>query len=181
MPDEQSFWVDHEHVHRVGLHAGTDGHGGCFIIPAAEAQPMLSVEARLAWNDQSTHDRRNPDSLAYKDLMSKALGQLPAGPLNVIAVAIETSFDFEDIELAVIGEPVPDEATQSYRRDHGIVHDEAYDEISGVLAFTVTPPDATSGEATPQEARFWPNPRCANQLPDDLVAAVCEALAGAPT
>jgi hypothetical protein len=181
MPDEQTFWVDHEHVGSVRLLEGGDQHGYCFIIPAAESQPMLTVEARLAWNDTSTHDRRNPDSLAYKGLMSKALGQLPVGPLNVIAVAIETSFDFEDVELAVIGEPVPDEATQTHRRDHGIIHDEAYDEISGVLAFTVTPPDATSGAASVQEARFWPNPRCANHVPSGLAEAVCKALSAAPT
>ena len=170
-----TFWLADAHVLSVRLLPSEEGHGHALIIPAPESQPMLSVEARDAWGDQSEHDRRNPESLAIRGLMDKALGQLPATPYNVVAVAVETSFEFEDVELAVIGEPVPD-GLEGWKRDHGIVHDDAYDEISGVLVFTVTPPDATTCARSSQCARYWPNPRCEHQVSPALVEQMVSAL-----
>ncbi|MCK6475940.1 MAG: hypothetical protein L6Q35_03805 [Phycisphaerales bacterium] len=179
--EDQTFLIDHPHVRSVRVLSGDETPGYCVIIPAAESQPILTVEARQAWNDSSTYDRRNPESLAFKDLISKALGQLPSGPFNIIAVAVESDFDFDDLSLAVDGEPLPGDGAELVRRAHGIVHDDAYDEISGILAFTVTPPDGITGAPSKQESRYWPNPRCAHQVPEAKVKAMVEALTKSPS
>lgn len=179
--DEQTFYIDHDLVFSVRLLPGGNEKGYCFIIPAAETQPSLSVEARHAWMDEGDYDRRNPESLAIQGLIAKVLRQLPSRPLNVIAVAMGTAFDFDDLELAVLGEPIPGDGPEGFQRDHGTFQDAAYDGISGVLAFTVTPPDGTTGVASPQSARYWANPRCGHQIDPGLVDAICNALTASPT
>lgn len=175
-PEESTFWLDDHHARSVQLVSHNDEQGGIVVIPASETQSSLTMEARASLEDKTEFTKRNPESLAFRDLMSKALGQLPASPLNVIAVAVDFSCDFYDLELAVLGEPVRDEGNGGLRRAHGIVHDPAYEEIAGVLGFTVTPPDALAVVSSQQAARFFPNPLCKQQLAEELVDRVVRAL-----
>lgn len=175
LPVEQMFLVGDEHLREVRL-LPADERGHCLIIPAAETQPSLTKEARSLWGvSDPDHSQRNPESLAIQGLVRKVVNQLPDSPYNLVAIGIETEFDFEDAELAINGEPVPDDTSGS-RLAHGLVDDAAFESVSGFLVFTVTPPDGTTGEAIKQRAYYLPNPTCPAQLSPTTVDALVAAL-----
>lgn len=168
VPSERLFFFESDILERAEFHplpaAGVRGY--CYVIPKPESQAVFSKEARAEWEPGVTYTNNDvevPESTRFRDLISSVHLQLPTAPHNVVLVGVEHSADFDDLDLALRGEPVPGGPGVSYRG--GLFDAEEYKAISAVVGFTLYPPSLPYRGVPGQEARHWANPAATTPLP----------------
>lgn len=169
IPSEQLFFFESDILERVEFHAlpPVGDRGYCYVIPKPESQAVFSKDVRAEWEpgvSYSDNDVEVPESARLRDLISSVHLQLPTTPYNIVLVGVEHSADFDDLELAVRGEPVPNGASISFCG--GLFDADEYKAISAVVGFTLYPPGIPYTGVPHQEARCWANPSATASLPD---------------
>lgn len=144
--------------------------GSCVLIPKAETQATLTKEARREAGVEDgglPHDVDNPEHQRVTDLISAVSLQLPAEPLNIVALGTDPFIALDEITPALYGEELIGQ-DGSRKRLGGLFNDSAFDGISGVLVFSVNPPSAFGAKVS-QRVRYFPNKACGDQVPEEIV------------